>query len=81
MSHLACPVGVAHRGNHTQLPPSGDSSLSNVPTQLFVAGVLDLVPWRQEMLEVKSRFVVLAVVAAAAVATALGNYGWVVPHK
>ncbi len=32
------------------------------------------------MLEIKSRFVVLAVVAAAAVATVLGNYGWVRPH-
>jgi hypothetical protein len=32
------------------------------------------------MLELKSRFVVLAVVAAAAVATVLGNYGWVRHH-
>jgi hypothetical protein len=33
------------------------------------------------MLELKSRLVVLAVVAAAAVAAVLGNYGWVkVPH-
>jgi hypothetical protein len=34
------------------------------------------------MLQVKSRFVVLAVVAAAAVAAVLGNYGWIVrlPH-
>jgi hypothetical protein len=32
------------------------------------------------MLEFKSRFVVLAVVAAAAVASVLGNYGWVSPH-
>jgi hypothetical protein len=32
------------------------------------------------MLEFKSRFVVLAVVAAAAVAAVLGNYGWVRPH-
>jgi hypothetical protein len=29
------------------------------------------------MLQVKSRFVVLAVVAAAAVAAVLGNYGWI----
>ena len=28
------------------------------------------------MLELKSRLVVLAVVAAAAVAAVLGNYGW-----
>ena len=28
------------------------------------------------MLAIKSRFVVLAVVAAAAVAAVLGNYGW-----
>ncbi len=33
------------------------------------------------MLAIKSRFVVLAVVAAAAVASVLGNYGWVVPHR
>ena len=30
------------------------------------------------MLEFKSRIVVLAVVAAAAVAAVLGNYGWIV---
>jgi hypothetical protein len=35
-------------------------------------------PWRSEMLEFKSRIVVLAVVAAAAVASVLANYGW---HK
>jgi len=29
------------------------------------------------MLELKSRIVVLAVVAAAAVAAVLGNYGWI----
>ncbi len=28
------------------------------------------------MLELKSRFIVLAVVAATAVAAVLGNYGW-----
>jgi len=32
------------------------------------------------MLEFKSRLVVLGVVAAAAVASVLGNYGWVRPH-
>jgi hypothetical protein len=31
------------------------------------------------MLEFKSRIVVLAVVAAAAVAAVLGNYGWIKP--
>ncbi len=31
------------------------------------------------MLEFKSRIVVLAVVAAAAVAAVLGNYGWIRP--
>jgi hypothetical protein len=31
------------------------------------------------MQEFKSRLVVLGVVAAAAVATVLGNYGWVKP--
>jgi hypothetical protein len=30
------------------------------------------------MLQVKSQIVVLAVVAAAAVAAVLGNYGWIV---
>ena len=70
-------AGVAHSGNRRQLPPSGDSSTFDVPTQLSVAGVLELIPWRKEMLELKSRLVVLAVVAAAAVAAVLGNYGWV----
>jgi hypothetical protein len=32
------------------------------------------------MLEFKSRLVVLAVVAAAAAASVLGNYGWIKPH-
>jgi hypothetical protein len=32
------------------------------------------------MLEFKSRLVVLTVVAAAAVATVLGNYGWCHQH-
>lgn len=32
------------------------------------------------MLEFKSRLVVLAVVAAAAVASVLGNYGWIKIH-
>jgi hypothetical protein len=32
------------------------------------------------MLELKSRIVVLGVVAAAAVAAVLGNYGWIRLH-
>ncbi len=65
-----------HSPSGGQLPPSGDSSIFESPTQLSVPGVLDPIPWRKEMQEFKSRFVVLAVVAAAALATVLGNYGW-----
>ena len=32
------------------------------------------------MLELKSRIVVLGVIAAAAVAAVLGNYGWMPTH-
>lgn len=62
-----------------QLPPSGDSSVYQAATQSVLLGVLESIPWRNEMLELKSRIVVLAVVAAAAVAAVLGNYGWIKP--
>ena len=65
-----------HSPSGRQLPPSGDSSIFDPPTQLSVAGVLELIPWRQDMQVLKSRLVVLTVVAAAAVAAVLGNYGW-----
>ena len=70
---------LSHRANRGQLPPSGDSSTSRSHTQSVLPGVLEPIPWRKEMLEFKSRFVVLAVVAAAAVAAVLGNYGWIKP--
>lgn len=72
---------MIHNPSRYELPPSGDSSISETPTQLFVPGVLDPIPWRKEMLAIKSRFVVLAVVAAAAVAAVLGNYGWSPLHS
>jgi hypothetical protein len=49
-----------------------------VETQSFLAGVLEPIPWRKVMLKFKSQFVVLGVVAAAAVASILGNYGWII---
>ena len=48
------------------------------PHNQFLSGVPEPIPWRHEMQEFKSRLVVLAVVAAAAVAAVLGNYGWIV---
>ena len=68
------------RGNCGELPPSGDSSISRMATQSIPLASLYQLPWRIEMLQVKSRIVVLAVVAAAAVAAVLGNYGWLVKH-
>src|SRR5581483_7186074 len=67
---------LSTRASGGELPPSGDSSASELISQSVLPGVLEPIPWRREMLELKSRIVVLGVVAAAAVAAVLGNYGW-----